>query len=122
MVYAIQSFGAGPNQLHYVDDLSVIPEPASIGTSKIPGVFYSDGGDGEYKGRVENLFDFILQWDERGQATQSATTGGALRGDNSGGFTLQHVYLDDTQFEVILRAIPPSKGTSHKSSSQTNTT
>ncbi len=32
VVYAIQSFGAGPNQIHYVDDTSVtvVPEPASM--------------------------------------------------------------------------------------------
>jgi type II secretory pathway component GspD/PulD (secretin) len=82
----------------------VVPEPSSIGTSRIPGIYYADGNDGEYKGRVENLFDFILNFDERGEATASANQGGA-RGDNSGGFTLQHVFLDDTQFEVILRAV-----------------
>jgi len=82
----------------------VIPEPASIGTRNSAGVFYGDGQDGEYKGRVENLFDFALQFDERGRATQSASTTGT-RGDNSGGFSMQYVYLDDTQLEVILRAV-----------------
>jgi type II secretory pathway component GspD/PulD (secretin) len=85
----------------------VIPEPSSIGTSTIPGIYYSDGNDGEYKARVENLFDFILNFDERGRATASAAQGG-VRGDNSGGFSLQHVFLDDTQFEVILRAVEKS--------------
>jgi len=82
----------------------VIPEPSSIGTRNSPGAFYGDGQDGEYKGRVENLFDFILQFDEPGRATASAATGG-VRGDNSGGLSLQHVFLDDTQLEVILRAV-----------------
>jgi tetratricopeptide (TPR) repeat protein len=82
----------------------VIPEPSSIGTRNSAGVFYGDGQDGEYKGRVENLFDFALQFDERGRATQSAATN-ASTGDNSGGLSIQHVYLDDTQLEVILRAV-----------------
>jgi type II secretory pathway component GspD/PulD (secretin) len=86
----------------------IIPEPSSIGTGKEPGVFYSDGADGEYKGRVENLFDFILNFDDPGEAAASAATGG-VRGDNSGGFTLQHTFLDDTQFEVILRAVEKSE-------------
>jgi len=81
-----------------------VPEPSSIGTSRIPGVYYADGNDGEYKGRVENLFDFVLNFEERGEATASANQGG-FRPDNSGGLTLQHVFLDDTQFEVILRAV-----------------
>ncbi len=85
-----------------------IPEPSSIGTAKTPGAFFSDGADGEYKGRVENLFDFILGFDERGQATASAASGG-VRGANSGGFTLQHTFLDDTQIEVILRAVEKSE-------------
>ena len=32
-----------------------------------------------------------------------------MRGANSGGFTLQHTFLDDTQFEVILRAVEKSE-------------
>ena len=86
----------------------IIPEPSSIGTGSEPGIFYSDGTDGEYKGRVENLFDFILDFDERGTATASAATGG-LVGANAGGFTLQHTFLDDTQIEVILRAVQKSE-------------
>ncbi|MEM8882995.1 MAG: hypothetical protein AAGD14_02910, partial [Planctomycetota bacterium] len=82
----------------------IIPEPSSIGTSTIPGVFYSDGSDGEYKGRVENLFDFLLSFDRRGTAIASAQ-GLGFRGDNSGGLSFQHVFLDDTQFEVVLRAV-----------------
>ncbi|MFB3065670.1 MAG: hypothetical protein ACE10D_04055, partial [Planctomycetota bacterium] len=82
----------------------VIPEPSSIGTSPIPGAFFGDGTDGTYQGRVENLFDMILQFREPGQATQSAQQGG-LRGANAGGFTLQTTFIDDVQFEVILRAV-----------------
>jgi len=87
--------------------LGVIPEPSSIGTASNPGVFFGDGADGEYKGRVENLFDFVLQFDQPGQATAAAQ--GSNRGANSGGFTLQHTFLDDTQFEVILRAVEKSE-------------
>jgi Flp pilus assembly secretin CpaC/tetratricopeptide (TPR) repeat protein len=82
----------------------IIPEPSSIGTSTTPGLFYSDGADGEYKGRVENLFDFLLQFDRRGNAIASAQ-GQGFRGDNSGGLSFQHVFLDDTQVEVVLRAV-----------------
>jgi len=85
----------------------VIPEPSSIGTSKSPGAFYDDGQDGSYKARVENLFDFILTFDQPGNATASANPSGQV-GANSGGLTFQHVYLDDTQLEVILRAVEKS--------------
>lgn len=81
----------------------IIPEPSSIGTSQIPGIFFADG-DGEYKTRVENLFDFLLTFDRRGTAIASAQ-GGGFRGDNSGGLSFQHVFLDDTQVEVVLRAV-----------------
>ncbi|MFQ5845918.1 MAG: hypothetical protein ACE5JG_13120, partial [Planctomycetota bacterium] len=86
----------------------VIPEPSSIGSGNDAGAFFGDGGDGEYKGRVENLFDFILDFDEPGEAVASAAAGG-VSGDNSGGFTLQHTFLDDVQMEVILRAVEKSE-------------
>ncbi|MEZ6190637.1 MAG: PEP-CTERM sorting domain-containing protein [Phycisphaerales bacterium] len=38
VVYAIQSFGAGPNQWHYVDDTSVTPEPASMALLGLGGL------------------------------------------------------------------------------------
>jgi len=38
----------------------VNPEPSSVGTANDAGIFYNDGGDGAYAGRVENLFE--LRW------------------------------------------------------------
>ncbi len=38
VVYAIQSFGAGPNQLVRVDDLSFVPEPASLALLSLGGL------------------------------------------------------------------------------------
>ncbi len=37
-VYAIQSFGAGPNQIVYVDDISFVPEPASMALLGLGGL------------------------------------------------------------------------------------
>jgi len=73
----------------------VIPEPHSVGTTNDTGLFYNDGADGQYHARVENLFDTVL-----GNA-------GTLLG--TGGMTLQHTFLDDTQMEVILRAVQKSE-------------
>ncbi|MEE8104237.1 MAG: hypothetical protein V3T86_01735 [Planctomycetota bacterium] len=101
------SFAGNPADPQGTGGGGVKPEPSSIGTSRTPGAFYSDGSDGEYKGRVENLFDFILGFDIPGRATASAQQD--QRGDNSGGFTLQHAFLDDTQLEVILRAVEKSE-------------
>lgn len=38
VVYAIQSFGAGPNQNHLLDDLSFVPEPASLALLGLGGL------------------------------------------------------------------------------------
>lgn len=69
----------------------VFPEPSSAGTGNESGILYDDGGDGAYMGRVENLFDTLL-------GNPDVLTG-------SGGLSFQTVYLDDTQIEVILRAV-----------------
>jgi Flp pilus assembly secretin CpaC/tetratricopeptide (TPR) repeat protein len=73
----------------------VRPEPASVGTSNDSGIFYNDGADGAYQGRIENLFDTLLGNPDVLTAT--------------GGLSLQHTFLDDIQLEVILRAVEKSE-------------
>lgn len=73
----------------------VSPEPSSVGTGNDAGIFYNDGQDGSYSARVENLFDVLL-------GNPEVLTG-------SGGLTFQHTFLDDTQMEVILRAVEKSE-------------
>lgn len=75
--------------------LGVRPEPSSAGTSNDSGAFYSDGSDGAYRARIENLFDSVL-----GNSNTLLGTGG---------LALQHTFLDDTQVEVILRAVQKSE-------------
>ena len=65
--------------------------PGPPGTGTEPGIFYDDGGDGDIFGRTENLFDNTLG-DRDGPS-------------NSGGFSLQYAFLDDTELELILRAV-----------------
>ncbi len=73
----------------------VNPEPSSVGTANDAGIFYNDGQDGAYSARVENLFDVLL-------GNPEVLTG-------SGGLSFQHTFLDDTQIEVILRAVEKSE-------------
>ena len=73
----------------------VRPEPPSSGTSNDSGIFYNDGQDGAYQGRVENLFDSVL-------GNPNVLLG-------TGGLSFQHTFLDDTQLEVILRAVEKSE-------------
>ncbi len=77
------------------DSVGVPGAPAGPGTGNDSGAFFDDGSDGDLRGRVENLFD------------QSLGTDDTLT--NSGGFSLQYTYLDDTQLEVILRAVQKSE-------------
>jgi len=70
-------------------------DPYGAGTGNDSGVFYDDGGDGDIRGRVENLLD------------ESLGEEGVLTG--SGGFTGQFTYLDDTEVEAILRAVRKSE-------------
>ena len=65
--------------------------PGAPGTGTEPGIFFDDGGDGDIMARTENLFD--------------RTLGGEGRLQNSGGLALQYTFLDDTELEVILRAV-----------------
>jgi type II secretory pathway component GspD/PulD (secretin) len=66
--------------------------PGNVGTGTEPGIFFNDGEDGDAMARVENLF--------------SSTLGGRNNGlTNAGGFSLQYAFLDDTEVEVVLRAV-----------------
>ncbi|MGQ0554197.1 MAG: hypothetical protein ACT4PU_13370 [Planctomycetota bacterium] len=64
--------------------------PAGIGTGNDPGIYYG-GKNGDIKGHVENLFDSTLG--------ESDTLNGA------GGFSLQALFLDDTNVQAVLRAV-----------------
>ncbi len=52
------------------------------------GMFFDDGGDGDFRGRTENIFNNAL--------------GSVL--SSLGGSTLTLTYLDDTEFSAIIRA------------------
>jgi general secretion pathway protein D len=64
--------------------------PEGIGTGNEPG-FYYGGGNGDIKGRTENLFDLTL-----GEP-------GTL--NSAGGLSLQALFLDDTNVNLVLRAV-----------------
>ncbi|MDP6424394.1 MAG: hypothetical protein QGG14_06600 [Planctomycetota bacterium] len=66
--------------------------PTEVGSGFEPGIFYNDGGDGDIFGRTENLFDRVLGGGEEGLS-------------NAGGLAFQWTYLDDTEIEIILRAV-----------------
>ncbi len=66
--------------------------PGQIGTGSEPGMFFDDGNDGDIAGRTENLFDTTLG-------------GGEGELDNAGGLAIQYSYLDDTELQLILRAV-----------------
>ena len=66
--------------------------PGVVGTGTSPGVFYDNGQDGDYMARVENLYNQTL----------GGRNGGLT---NSGGLALQYAFLDDTEVEVVLRAV-----------------
>ncbi|MBM4063007.1 MAG: hypothetical protein FJ265_18215 [Planctomycetes bacterium] len=66
--------------------------PGLVGTGTEPGVFFDDGNDGDIMARVENLYN--------------GTLGGRHGGlTNAGGLSLQYAFLDDTEVEVVLRAV-----------------
>ena len=64
--------------------------PEGIGTGIDPGVFYP-GSNGDLKGRTENLFDTML-------GEEAVLT-------NSGGISLEALFLDDTNVSAVLRAV-----------------
>lgn len=69
--------------------------PNGLGTNNDSGVFFNDNSDGNVRARVENLFDLAL-------GSEDTLT-------NSGGFSAQYTYLDDTQVEAIFRAVRKSE-------------
>ena len=66
-------------------------QPTGAGTNQTAGVFFNDNSDGDMRARVENLFDQQL--------------GDPAVMTNSGGLSIQGVFLDDIQIEAILRAV-----------------
>ncbi len=66
--------------------------PGVVGTGTTPGFFIDDGADGDIMGRVENLYNQTL----------GGRNGGLT---NAGGLSLQYAFLDDTEVEVVLRAV-----------------
>ena len=66
-----------------------------IGQGTDLGAFYDEGGDGDLRGRIENLYDMSL-------GDTDVLTG-------SGGLSFQMTYLNDMQFEMILRAVNKSE-------------
>jgi Flp pilus assembly secretin CpaC/tetratricopeptide (TPR) repeat protein len=66
--------------------------PGLVGTGTSPGVFFDNGRDGDYMARIENLYN--------------GTLGGRRDGlSNAGGLALQYAFLDDTEVELVLRAV-----------------
>ena len=66
--------------------------PGIVGTGTEPGIFFDDGEDGDAMARIENLFNTTL----------GGRNGGLT---NAGGLSLQYAFLDDTEVEVVLRAV-----------------
>ncbi|MBI4568770.1 MAG: hypothetical protein HY719_10275 [Planctomycetes bacterium] len=91
---ALQVPGKGSNA--NIDDVlfGSAAQPQGAGTSANLGVFYNDNTDGDYKLRMEHLFD--------------AAVGDPNIIDRTGGGSLQFTYIDDTQIQAILRAVQKS--------------
>jgi type II secretory pathway component GspD/PulD (secretin) len=68
---------------------------AEIGQGNDLGAFFDDGGNGDVKARLENLYDTDLG--DEGVLT------------NSGGLSFQWTYLQDLELELILRAVSKSE-------------
>ena len=74
------------------DDFGLPGPNLVLGTDNSSGAFYSlGGGNGDIRGRTQNVFDSAL-------GNPDVLT-------SLGGFSMQYVYLDDTQLEAILRAV-----------------
>lgn len=68
-----------------------------IGQGTDLGAFFDEGGDGDLRARVEQLYDSAL-------GDTDTLTG-------AGGLSFQWTYLDDLQLEMILRAVSKSSRT-----------
>jgi general secretion pathway protein D len=66
--------------------------PVNSAGNPSSGVFFNQGGDGDYRGRNENEFDSAL-------GTVLSNVGGAI---------IQYTFLDDTDLTMILRAVEKS--------------
>ncbi len=89
--------GPGVNGQDFNDfgDPAQAAELASeIGRTNDLGVWFDDGRDGNFRGRMENLYDRQLGTDE-------------FRG--SGGLSFQWTFLDDLQLQLVLRAVSKSE-------------
>jgi Flp pilus assembly secretin CpaC/tetratricopeptide (TPR) repeat protein len=81
------------------DDFGTLPgsptNPGEIGTGSDLGAFFQEGNDADLRARAEQLFDL-------GLGNANFVTG-------SGGLSVQYTLLDDTQLELILRAVSKSE-------------
>ncbi len=66
-----------------------------IGQDTSLGAFFDDGGDGDARARIENLYDIQL-------GDTDVITG-------AGGLSFQWTYLNDLQLEMVLRAVSKSE-------------
>jgi type II secretory pathway component GspD/PulD (secretin)/tetratricopeptide (TPR) repeat protein len=67
--------------------------PAGAALNPSSGAYFNDGGDGDFRGRTENIFERSL--------------GGVL--SSLGGATFTMSYLDDSQFAMIVRAVEKTR-------------
>ncbi|MDP6942187.1 MAG: hypothetical protein QGH51_09205 [Planctomycetota bacterium] len=65
--------------------------PGSAETNPSAGAFFNEGGDGDIRGRTENILGDY-----------------GSRLTNTGGMAMQFVFLDDTQLSMVLRAVEKS--------------
>lgn len=70
--------------------------PGGLGSGADTGIFYNMNSDGDLRARFENLYDTALGSGRAGTLT------------TLGGLSFQGTMIDDTQLEVILRAVQKS--------------
>jgi tetratricopeptide (TPR) repeat protein len=89
----------GPGTNNFINDFGDATTQATlgreIGQGTDLGFFYDDNSRGDIRGRVEQLYDEALGDPEVIEA--------------SGGMSFQWTYLDDSQLELILRAVSKSE-------------